>query len=252
MKGLAAGGRAFVSGLKLMLPGGGMFRYALAPGVVAMCVLLLLAVGAFLLAQWLLVDWLASMDWAPWLSWLGGVLAFVLALVFSYFLFVPVMRLLGPIFLDPIAEQVHKRFTGEALPQPLANIGVRLAGSILPSFRSLLLTLFVELPLALFAMLTFAGFVLSAPVSAFLMGWDLVDTPLSQHNLKWSQKKAWLKRNLWPCLGLGGAASLALLVPVLNLIVIPAGVAGATLLVLADRGRGQPNTENGSFRGPPG
>lgn len=240
MKGLAVGVRAFVAGYRLMLPGGGMFRYAIAPGLVALFTLLSLAVGAFFLARWLLVDWLTSLDWAPWLSWLGGVLAFVLALVFSYFLFVPVMRMLGPIFLDPIAERVHQRVTGQPLPQAPPNVAIRLAGSIVPSLRSLLLSLFVELPLAIFAMLTFAGVVVSAPVSAFLMGWDLVDTSLSLHNLKWSAKKAWLRRNFWPCIGLGGTASLVLLVPVLNLLAVPAGVAGAMVLVLAERDqRGQ-------------
>jgi CysZ protein len=40
---------------------------------------------------------------------------------------------------------------------------------------------------------------------------------------------AWLRERRWQCLGFGGMTYLVLLVPVVNILAMPAAVAGATL-----------------------
>ena len=235
MRGFVGGMRVFITGLKLVMPGGGVFRYALVPVLVSAFILLLLAIAAFFTAQALLVDWLASMDLAPWLSWLGGVLAFVLGLVVAYFLFGPVMKLFGPLFMDPICEQVHLRYTGKPLagPTTVRSLMKGMVSSIPSAFRSLLAALLIELPLAIFAMVTFVGAAVAVPVTGLLQGAELMDTPLALRELKWSQRIGWVKAHLAPCTGMGAMAGLCMLVPVLNLFVVPAGVAAATILMLA-------------------
>ncbi len=243
LRGVNAGVAAFIVGMKLVLPGGGLFRYALAPVVVAALLLLGLAIGAFALTRGLLVDWLISLDFAPWLAWIGGVLAFLLALTIAYFLFTPVMKLFGPLFMDPICEQVHLRYTGERL------IGNRSADAFLArqlfavvqSVKWLFVTLLVEIPLALFALLTGLGALVALPVTGIIQGADLMDTPLALRHYGLQQKMAWCRANMAAVTGLGAAAALALMVPILNLFVIPAGVAAATVLMLAESPPGASN-----------
>lgn len=235
MRGFVAGMRVFITGLKLVMPGGGLFKYALVPVLVSGFILLVLAIAAFFVAQALLVDWLASMDFAPWLSWLGGVLAFVLAVVAAYFLFGSVMKLFGPLFMDPICEQVHLRYTGRPLagPTTVGSVLKGLVSSIPSALRSLLAALLIELPLAIFAMVTFVGAAVAIPVTGLLQGAELMDAPLALRNLKWSQRVGWVKAHFAPCTGMGAMAGLCMLVPVLNLFVVPAGIAAATILMLA-------------------
>lgn len=235
---LPKGARAFVSGvsaftvgLKEVMPGRGLFRYAIAPILISGVVLVGLAVGAFFLGKSWFLEWFDT----TWLVWLGGVLAFVLALVLAYFLFSPVMTLFGPLFMDPICERVHIKYTGVEL------IGDRSAQSflkrqffaILQALKWTVVVLFIEIPLAIMALLTFIGAVVAVPVSATIQGADLMDYPLALKHYTLSDKLGWAKRNFWASIGLGGAASVCLLVPVLNFFVIPAGVAGATILMIA-------------------
>jgi CysZ protein len=259
LRGLNAGIAAFMVGLKLVLPGGGLFRYAIAPVLIAGVLLVGLAVGAFLLTKDLLVDWLTSLDFAPWLSWVGGILAFVLALVIAYLLFTPVMTLFGPLFMDPICERVHLRYTGNELIGNRSAQGFikRQLYAVVQSIKWLFVTLLIEIPLALFALLTGVGAFVAVPISSIIQGADLMDTPLALRHYNLSQKTKWIRANLAAATGLGGAASVALLIPVLNLFVIPAGVAGATILMLAADGAtsAHPNADGPSRNGtapPPG
>ena len=53
---------------------------------------------------------------------------------------------------------------------------------------------------------------------------ELMDTTASRNNLKFPQRKALINERRFFWLGFGGLAMLMLLVPVLNLLVIPAAV----------------------------
>ena len=113
-RGLVSGFSAFLTGLKLVLPGGGLFKYAIAPVVVSAIVLVGVAIGAFFGAKYLLVEWLEE----SWIGWLGGVLAFILTLLLAYFLFVPVMTIFGQI---PKPSQRTRRGAMAILGMTCAN-----------------------------------------------------------------------------------------------------------------------------------
>lgn len=231
MRGFVSGFAAFTTGLKLVAPGGGLFKYALAPVIVCALVLLGVAVGAFFAAQYWLVEWLQT----SWIGWLGGVLAFLLALLLAYFLFVPVMAVFAPLFIDPICERVYARYTGRELvgQKSPAHYVKRQLFALVQGLKWTLVVLLVEIPLAIGAMLTGVLAVVAIPVGALIMGADLMDYPLALQHYTLGRKLEWAKRNFWPAVGMGAGASLFLLVPGVNLFVVPAGAAGATILAVA-------------------
>jgi len=239
--GFVSGFSAFLVGLKLVLPGGGLFRYALAPIILSMFVATGVAVGAFFAAKYWMVEWLQE----SWAGWLGGVLAFVLTLVIAYFLFVPVMSMFAPLFIDPICEKVHQRYTGTDLigERSAQQFLKRQLFALVQSIKWLLVVLLIQLPLAISAMLTGVMAAVAVPVSAVIMGADLLDNPLSLRDYNLSRKLAFLKQNFWPAAGLGTAASLLMLVPGLNLFVPTAGAAAATLLMVATASGNPESTE---------
>lgn len=236
MRGFVAGFGAFFVGLKLVLPGGKLFRYALAPVLVSALVLVMLAFAVFFtVAVWLS----AELRESQWLAWLGGFAAFLITLLLAYFLFTPVMQLFGPVFLDPICEQVHRRYTGQTLIGERSGQAwvVRQLGAIVPSLKWLVISLGIQLPLMVVGLLTVVGLVIAVPVNAILQGADLMDNPLGCREWRFARRMNWYKDNFMATLGLGTASSLVLLVPVLNLFMLPAGVAAATVMMLAAEGQ---------------
>ena len=231
LAGFVSGFSAFVVGLRLVVPGGGLFRYAIAPIAVSALVLTGIAIGAFFGAKY----WLVESFEESWVGWLGGVLAFLLTLVISYFLFVPVMTIFAPLFIDPICEQVHLRYTGREL------IGERSAQAfmkrqmfaIVQSLKWTAVVLLIQLPLLVASLLTVVVTFIAIPVSAVIQGADLMDYPLALRHYTASKKLGWAKRHFWPASGMGTAASLLMLIPGLNLFIVPAGAAAATVLMLA-------------------
>jgi CysZ protein len=230
-RGFVSGFSAFMVGLKLVVPGGGLFRYAIAPVLVCAFVMLGLAVGAFFGARHLLLEWLEQ----SWIGWLGGALAFVLAVLLAYFLFVPVMSLFAPLFIDPICERVYARYTGRELigEKSAAHFIRRQLFAIVQSIKWLLIVLLIQIPLTIGAMLTGVLALAAVPVGAVIMGADLMDYPLALKHYTLKGKLGWARGNFWAAFGLGVGASLFLLIPFANLFVVPAGAAAATILAIA-------------------
>jgi CysZ protein len=54
--------------------------------------------------------------------------------------------------------------------------------------------------------------------------------------MSWDDMLAWLREKRWQSMSFGGITYLALLVPGLNIVMMPAAVAGATLFWVRERG----------------
>ena len=232
--GLYCGIKAFMAGLRLVAPGGGLFRYAIAPGLVSLFVL----AGGVLLGWWLLQGWLtawiAQQGWGSWLGWLGSAVVFVMAVLIAYFLFMPVMALMAPIFIDPIVERVYERYTGlKIAPDDSRSFLHRQLGATLLSGKITLVSLVIELPLALFALFSGVGAVVAIPIRGWIQGGDLLDSPLGMRKWGIRRRYAFFARHKWAVAGLGICSDLAMLIPILNLLVLAAGAAGATLILIA-------------------
>lgn len=232
-RGALLGAKLFLEGMKLVAPGGGLFRYALAPALVSLLVLTALGVLAWVVVQYWLTGWIEERGWWQGLAWLGGLIAFFVALFLAWFLFFPVMNLFAPLFLDPICVEVYRRKTGRELQGRLGASGFlkRQWFAAVQSAKIFATTACVELPLALFALFTTVGSIIAFPINGWLGGADLLDNPLALKHLKFRERLNFCWRYRWAVVGLGAACGLAMLVPVLNLLVIAGGTAGATLLV---------------------
>jgi CysZ protein len=67
-------------------------------------------------------------------------------------------------------------------------------------------------------------------VAVFLSGLDFLDVPLSARGMPLRKKLGIIGRNKSLALGFGAASYLVLLIPGVNLLLLPVGVIGATLL----------------------
>lgn len=184
-----------------------------------------------------------------WLAWLIVILV-VLFFLFVYgYLFGIITNIIAAPFNGFLAEKVEELLTGRAPPaEPIGRMVWRTLGRELRKLRYFIGWGLVVLVIALFTSWTvFIPAVLSAVWGAWCMAIQYVDYPLDNHQRPFDELKNILMRRKFTTLGFGGAVMLAKMVPVLNIFVMPAAVAGGTALWI-DRLRqeGDPGTDSHS------
>lgn len=100
----------------------------------------------------------------------------------------------------------------------------------------------VLVALALLSLLVPPAAIVTVPlkiaVSALVVAWDLLDYPFGLRRMRVRERLAWMRQNLSAVLLFGLTAAGLLLIPVLGLLMLPCGVAGATeLVVRVERGK---------------
>jgi CysZ protein len=69
--------------------------------------------------------------------------------------------------------------------------------------------------------------------TGFILAYDIIDYPLSLHLLGIRERTPWFRHYLWATFGFGLAMEVIFLIPGAFLLLLPAGVCGATILVVA-------------------
>lgn len=174
-----------------------------------------------------------------WLEYLLWPLFAGLLLLILFFSFTLVAGLLAAPFNGLLAERVEALSRGRSVA---ASFQVKDLLAIAP--RTLQrewqkLSYFLPRVLVLLV-LSFIPVVnlMAAPLWLLWGMWMLavqyVDYPADNQGCDWKQTLNWLRQRRWQALGFGGAAYGILLVPVLNLFLMPSAVAGATLFWLEE------------------
>jgi len=209
-------------------------------------------------ATWYLVikfdEWMSNLlpdlsGWPGWLSWLESVLMWfmwlmwpffaVMILLVVYYGFTFVSNLIAAPFNSLLAEKVEKHLTGQAIDSgpslPTAQMIKRSIGSELEKLLYFLKWWVLLFILTLIPLINFAAPVIWVVFGAWMLSLEYLDYPMSNHNkfFKDINKQAMSKRSL--SLGFGGGVMLFTSIPVLNLIAMPASVAGATALWVKHR-----------------
>lgn len=153
--------------------------------------------------------------------------SFLLGLFLAVTFYLPLARVLLAPFAEALSRKTHQ----------LTQSGVRYQSSLgwgramwegvkLVSLQ--LLVLLLGFGLSLF--LPVAGQLLLLALTVVLCGMDFLDVPLSVRGLPLREKLKLLGRHKALVLGFACAAYLCLLIPLINLLSLPVGVVGATLL----------------------
>ncbi len=173
-------------------------------------------------------------DWLGFLSYLLWPLFALLVLVILFFSFTLMANLLAAPFNGFLAEKVEGVVRGHEQSPPFSwtellamvprTLGreLRKLGYFLPRAAGLLL-------LSLIPGVNLLATPLWILFGVWMMAVQYVDYPCDNNKVSWHDMLAWLRERRWQSLGFGGMTYLVLLVPGLNLLVMPAAVAGATL-----------------------
>ncbi|NER65882.1 sulfate transporter CysZ [Pseudomonas sp. MAFF212427] len=227
-------------GLKLVLSPG-LRLFVLLP----LAVNLLLFVGLIYVAGHQFSLWVDTLmptlpSWLSFLNYLLWPLFVVLVGLMVFFTFTMLANVIAAPFNGFLAEKVEVVVRGN---DPFPDFSWAELVAMVPR------TLSRELrKLGYFAPRALALFILSwipvvniiaAPLwllfGIWMMAIQYIDYPADNNKLSWQDMLAWLRAKRWQSLGFGGSVYLVLLIPFVNILMMPAAVAGATLFWVRER-----------------
>jgi CysZ protein len=229
---------AFGGGIGFVLSTPRVWGYALVP----VSMLLLLCCGFFGLGYWgahHLSTWIIGSDPGVWGQigyWsLMIALGMVSALV-AVLLALSLAQPLSGFALESIAHAQEHALTGKAMPRSSFIV------ALVSTFKAVVVALLVggSLLILLFVVSFFfpPAVVVTVPlkvlVCGWMLAWDFIDYPLAMRGVGLEDRFAWISRNFGAFTIFGVLWALLLVVPGVQLLILPMGVAGATRLVVAD------------------
>lgn len=213
----------------------GLKKFIIIPVVVNF----ILFIGLFFLLRhyiFELNDWF--LQYVPsWLQWLGTIiwLLFFLSfiVVFAYS-FVTIVNIIAAPFNSLLSEKVTFYLTGQVMPS--SNV-FGLLKDVPRVIGRQLLVLCYYIPRAfLIFIIFFIPFLQTiAPIlwvlfHAWFLTMTFLDYPTDNAKISFQETRAWMNQHKWLSLSMGLCILAVTLVPILNLIAIPAAVAAATKL----------------------
>lgn len=212
--------------------------------VIPLLINLLVFVGATLVAvqqfshllAWLmgyLPEWLGFIAWLVWLVFVA-----LLIVVYGY-AFSLVGNILAAPFYGLLAERVQTLLAARPAEPPMtAARALSIAGRACKRELHKLVYFLPRLAIVVILCLVLSFIPVAnllAPVLGFLWGaWTValqyLDYPADNNATSFSELRARLRRQQWLTMSFGGTALVGISLPVLNLLLMPAAVAGATAL----------------------
>ncbi len=242
---MASGLREFVTGagllgrgLGLVLSNPRLLVIGLLPALLSgvLYVVLLVLLVRFLPDVSAQVTWFAD-GWRGWLRDTARVFAGAGVLGLSVLLgivtFTAVTLLIGDPFYEKISERVEARFGG--VPDEV-EVGVleSLRRSAVDSLRLIGISVLVAIPLFLLGFVPFVGQTVVPVVGGAVGGWllalELTGAPFQRRGQRLRHRRAVLRGRKPLTLGFGAAVFVVFLIPLGAVFLMPAAIAGATLL----------------------
>lgn len=228
-----SGGLYLLRGLGLITRKG-VKRYVALPlliNILVFSVAIWFAAGQLeILDAWLdrqLPGWL---EWLTWLLWPLFVLAMALAVFFGFSL---LANIIAAPFNGFLAAAVERQLTGRGEEDTGRGLVREVAVTLLAELRKLLFFVGWAIPLLIVSfipVINVAAPFLWALFGAWMLSIEYTDFPMGNHGITFPGQRRILARRRLLTLGFGGTATVALLVPFVNFLVIPVAVAGATAM----------------------
>ncbi len=180
------------------------------------------------------VEWM--MSFVPdWLSFLEGILWFFitsLTAIIVFFIFTPVANIIAAPFNAIMAEKVEELLTGKDINSGVSLMTI-IKDSIMSQIGKLVYILLWSLVLIIISFIPVINLIspfLWLIFGSWLLSLEYLDYPMGNHDLTFKQQKQTLKKRRGLSLGFGGSVMVLTSIPIINFIVMPVAVAGATAM----------------------
>ncbi len=191
--------------------------------------------------------WMTSLmsylpDWLGFLEWLFWPLYAVAIVMILAYCFVAVANLIGSPFYGVLSEKVERELTGQdpESDDDWRELIATIPRSIGRELRKLLYYLPRAIPLLLIGVLPIPGVNLIGAAAWFLfsswmMTLQYVDYPADNNKMSFSDLKQFASERRWSSLSFGMLVYGVAMIPLVNLVAVPAAVCGATAFWVKER-----------------
>lgn len=225
----------FFQGLRLIVQPG-LRRYVLLPLLINITLfggLIWLGASQFdVFMNWLMPELPEWLQWAEWLLW---AVFGISALLIAFYTFSLLANIVAAPFNGLLAEAVEFHLTGKSMDSAggWKKMLRELVPTLIDELRKLAYLLAWSVPFLL--LFVIPGINLIAPFawlafSAWMLTVEYTDYPMGNHGLRSKEQKRRLGEKRFLSLGFGGMVTLATMIPVVNFLVMPTAVAGATAM----------------------
>jgi len=174
------------------------------------------------------VEWLPS--WLSWLSWILLPVAVLTLLVVVIYFFSAILNLIASPFNGLLSEALETQMTGKSLPEE--SLAATIARTLARELRKL--AYFIPRYVLLLVISFIPVINVASPVLWFLFGaWVLtlqyLDYAMDNNGHSFAELHQALRKQPLTTLGFGFVVAIGFMIPIVNMLVMPAAVCGATL-----------------------
>ncbi|MCK5813914.1 MAG: sulfate transporter CysZ [Cocleimonas sp.] len=178
-----------------------------------------------------LLGWLPS--WLSWVEWLLYPLFALLILIAVYYVFTIVANLIAAPFNSLLAEKVELHLNGLPIPEFKGyKAMMKIVGKTMVSEFRKIIYMLKWLPLLILISIIPVINIISpfawALYGAWMLALQYTDYPMGNHELFIKEELKHLRKHRASSLGFGSAIMLMTMIPIVNFLAMPTGVAGGT------------------------
>jgi CysZ protein len=176
--------------------------------------------------------------WAHIGIWLLRIVLYIVAICLSLILALITAQPLSAPALESLVRAQERDLKYPNRPEE--SFWCSIWRSIRVAVISILISFGIFILLTLIEFFSPIAVILTTPLklltTGFIIAYDIIDYPLSLHSFGVRDRTPWFRHYLWTTLGFGLAMEVIFLIPGAFLLLLPAGVCGATrLVVIAER-----------------
>jgi CysZ protein len=227
------GAQYFFRGLSL-LNQTGIRRFVIIPFLLNLsifAILMYVAAGYFNdLLNWIISFLPEALSWLTWILW---PLFFIICLFLFSFSFSIIANLIGAPFNSFLAFAIEQKLTGNPPPNSGLSLGAEILLSLRNALRNLAYSLLWAIPIIIVSFIPVINILtpfLWIIYGAWMMSLQYMDYPMGNYSMSFKNIRANLAEKRFLTLGFGAITTAATMIPIVNFLVMPTAVAGATIL----------------------
>jgi len=216
----------------------GVRRWVLIPLLInTLLFISLFSWGASYVADWIDILIKNLPEWLSWISWIIWLLFVLVAALIGFFLFSVIANIIASPFNAYLSQAVEKHLVESdggvyEAPQSQMSFIEMAKHSVMNELRKAAYFLLLAIPVLILFIVPLVQ--VAAPLiwflfSAWMLALEYISYPCDNHEWPFKTTRASMREQRWSSLVFGASISLAMMIPFLNLLVMPASVAGGTL-----------------------
>jgi CysZ protein len=219
-------------GAWVLLTRPGLKRWAAVPILLS----ILVFIGFITAASWVAAHYGAEVGhgwWGTIASIAAGTASFIATLLIGFFTFAIMANVVASPFNDVLSRKTEVLLSGTTGEVAGGSFIHDMLRAVLSAVKLAVIQVAAMVPALLLLLIPVIGFLLFAIPASFFLGMTFLDYPFERRKMRVGEKLRFCWEHFAEVFGFGVVTYALMLVPVVNVLVIPPATVGATMLYLA-------------------